>query len=303
MANEVKKKTLHVNERLLEKLPYPADHLPIVRLHNRLDDFQNGELTLHWHSEFQFGLLLRGQLVYQVAQTPQQLKPYIIQPGDGFFVNSKVLHSCRQTAPGSEIFTFGVSPSYFASPLFGELYQHTIAPLLHSSTAFSFFPCRDPCNTAILQLFTAFESLGPGDECYELQSVALLCRIWQKFLAFASPQQALTGKQLPGDPHSSRITRMIDFILTHYQEDLTVDDIARAGRVSRRECFRCFRMSIGQTPAEYLIQHRLSVASYLLITTRKPLSEVSECCGFESASYFSKRFKQRYGISPRQFRG
>ena len=76
--------------------------------------------------------------------------------------------------------------------------------------------------------------------------------------------------------------------------------IAQAGGVSKRECYRRFRALLGQTPLEFLIRHRLTVAFYQLSTTSRPASRVGEACGFPSASYFTKQFKKLFGVSPGQ---
>ena len=95
---------------------------------------------------------------------------------------------------------------------------------------------------------------------------------------------------------------MVRYIQEHYGEPMTVDNIAQAAGISRRECFRCFHELQGKSPTEFLTQYRLSAAAYLLATTSHPISLVASSCGFESGSYFSRLFKARYGKTPREFR-
>ena len=82
----------------------------------------------------------------------------------------------------------------------------------------------------------------------------------------------------------------------------SMDDIAKAAGVSRRECFRCFKELRGESPTVFLTQYRLSIAATQLATTGLPISAIAENCGFESSGYFSRLFKARYGKTPREFR-
>ena len=96
--------------------------------------------------------------------------------------------------------------------------------------------------------------------------------------------------------------QMLDFIHKHYPEPLTVEAIARAAHTNKRECLRCFRSSLSQTPVEYLNRYRLSVAAYLLTSTTQNLASICKQCGFNNVSYFGKLFRQNYGTSPSRYR-
>lgn len=294
-------KTVEINENRSEKIHYPENGFPVIRMQNALDDFFNGEIGYHWHSEFQFGLLLKGELDYCVFRNPISKLHRSLQAGDGFFINSKVLHGYRQTKPGSEIFLFGIPVSFFSSLSFGNAYQKIVLPILHSSVFGAFFPAKEEKNFPILRLFREFHTLDAMDNDYELHSMELLCRIWRQL------SQMLGEISRPGTPKTvftqeQRMNQMLRFVKEHYNESLTVDQIAQAGGVSRRECFRCFQSSIAETPTEYLNSYRLERAAYLLTSTDHNLSAICEACGFNNTSYFGKLFKQRYGTSPGRFR-
>lgn len=53
-------KTADINENLLESFQYPKGEFPVLRTKKSLDEYKQGEISCHWHSEFQFGLLLQG---------------------------------------------------------------------------------------------------------------------------------------------------------------------------------------------------------------------------------------------------
>jgi AraC family cel operon transcriptional repressor len=58
----------------------------------------------------------------------------------------------------------------------------------------------------------------------------------------------------------------------------------------------------GLTPSEIVNRFRIDYAAAQLCTTTKNITEIAEECGFSSLSYFFQRFRERFDISPRQYR-
>ena len=155
-------KKIEVDATLREIPAYTLGEVPIFRWEHRLDDFQTGELNRHWHSEFLFGLVTEGTLDYYYNPTSSHASHATLEKGDGVFVNSGVLHGCRQVTEGSRLFTFGMTPTFFSSPVFGKLYQNIIVPITHCPVRGAFFPGASPENRPLLRLFAQFEKLSPG---------------------------------------------------------------------------------------------------------------------------------------------
>lgn len=109
-------KKIEVDATLREIPAYTLGEVPIFRWEHRLDDFQTGELNRHWHSEFLFGLVTEGTLDYYYNPTSSRASHATLEKGDGVFVNSGVLHGCRQLTGGSRLFTFGMTPAFFFFP-------------------------------------------------------------------------------------------------------------------------------------------------------------------------------------------
>ena len=95
---------------------------------------------------------------------------------------------------------------------------------------------------------------------------------------------------------------MLRFIHTHYAQPVTIDQIAAAAPVSRRVCFRLFQEHLHTTPLEYLTDCRLQNACRRLLQTGESVTQIAYACGLGSSSYFGKRFRERFGCTPAQFR-
>ena len=68
-------------------------------------------------------------------------------------------------------------------------------------------------------------------------------------------------------------------------------DIARAGGVARNTCNNIFQDVFGKSPIEYLTEYRICAAMELL-RKKAAVTDVAMSCGFNTASYFSKIFKE-----------
>ena len=80
--------------------------------------------------------------------------------------------------------------------------------------------------------------------------------------------------------------------------DLSVDDLAADMNLSRVQLYRKVKAVTGSSPVELLRTARLNRAYQLLLTTDKSVSEVAYVVGFTAPSYFTKCFKEEYGMVP-----
>lgn len=84
--------------------------------------------------------------------------------------------------------------------------------------------------------------------------------------------------------------------------DLSVDTLAQQMCTSRSVLNRRVRQLTGTSVAAYVLQIRMQTAKRLLTDTRQPIGEISLACGFDDMSYFSRVFRQTFGVTPSQFR-
>jgi AraC-like DNA-binding protein/mannose-6-phosphate isomerase-like protein (cupin superfamily) len=104
------------------------------------------------------------------------------------------------------------------------------------------------------------------------------------------------------DAGTDRLKSVLAYVNAHYAEPITVADAAKAAHYSAAHFMRFFHAGTGQSFIEYLTDHRLAAAARALLETDTPISDIAQECGFESASYFCRRFKEKYCVSPREYR-
>jgi AraC-like DNA-binding protein len=93
-----------------------------------------------------------------------------------------------------------------------------------------------------------------------------------------------------------RIRLATDFILSHHEQPLQLEDIARAARLSRFHLVRLFRQVLGVTPHAYLLDKRLAVARRMLAQREGDLSEVAMHAGFGSRWSLFRRLQGAGGL-------
>ncbi|WP_270166621.1 AraC family transcriptional regulator [Paenibacillus sp. SYP-B4298] len=92
------------------------------------------------------------------------------------------------------------------------------------------------------------------------------------------------------------------YIRSHYRQPLTYAAMAKSLHYHYNYLTRCMKEIHGITPMEYLLRHRLEQARLLLLKTDWPVARIAEESGFESVSYFCRRFAQRWQRTPLQYR-
>ena len=99
-----------------------------------------------------------------------------------------------------------------------------------------------------------------------------------------------------------RMQKILHFIEKHFSEDITLSDLSASANISKSECSRCFKISMGTTPYKYLTEYRLSKAAQLLVKTNEPVGNIAVAVGFHQMSHFGKCFKEKTGYSPKEYR-
>lgn len=102
-------------------------------------------------------------------------------------------------------------------------------------------------------------------------------------------------------PKRDDISFAIAYICSHYDEKITIEQLAGVCNLSPSCLLRKFKENMKTTPIAYLMDYRLSVASALLHTDKLTIGEVAEKTGFYDQFYFSRCFKKKYQLSPLQY--
>ncbi len=294
-------KTFQIEKNLRENVLYDNDTLPLVVCSDHFDDYLHREWGCHWHDEFELGLVLQGAVEYTIYQEHEQAMVRKIPVGDGIFLNAGCFHSAKGLVPNTVMAGIILPTTFFNTEPFHAIYHQNIYPILKSGIECLAFEQNNPSNSAILSGMKELYEINRTEQTYELRCMEAVCKICRLLVEQVNANKNLLTT-IPKSTQTKRLQKIMTFIHAHYGEHISVDDMARSAAVSRTEVFRCFQAVLRKKPIEYLTEYRLSIAAILLASTDRTLSDISISCGFNSASYFGKVFREKNGVSPQKYR-
>ena len=103
-------------------------------------------------------------------------------------------------------------------------------------------------------------------------------------------------------PATGLMGKAIDYINNNISMDITIDDVCRAVGISKYHFCRQFKAHTKLTVMDYILKTRIILAKSELSKTNLSIADISEKCGFSSASYFCRVFKAEVGCTPLQYR-
>jgi transcriptional regulator GlxA family with amidase domain len=103
-------------------------------------------------------------------------------------------------------------------------------------------------------------------------------------------------------PKNNRISAALGFARDHIAEALTLEHLAEAAGMSRRQFSRAFRAQTGTTPARVVGRLRADIARGRIETTPEPVERIAEAVGFGDAENMRRAFIRIYGQPPQSIR-
>ena len=140
--------------------------------------------------------------------------------------------------------------------------------------------------------------IAEHSEASTLHLIGHLCLFLDALIQSSASRRGSVGTRL----RDFYIQEAVTYIEQNYQRDLTVEEIAGVCKINRSYFSKIFKESMGCTPQEFLIRMRLAKATELMRTTDTAIKDISAVCGYPNQLHFSRAFKKRYGVSPREWR-
>lgn len=135
----------------------------------------------------------------------------------------------------------------------------------------------------------------------QLDQHRLLQRLQQRLEAYESVEASDTGLT-----DQTEQAKSLTIVSQYLQENLgntpNLDDLARIGATNRTSLNHDFQKMYGMTVFDWLREQRLMKAAQLLRTTELSVNEVASRVGYASHAGFTAAFRQRFDISPREYR-
>jgi len=108
-------------------------------------------------------------------------------------------------------------------------------------------------------------------------------------------------KQRKSELSQNTIDRIMEYLKSHFDEDISLDFLAEKYYMSGSYLSRIFKQYTGNNLTDYLIELRMERAKSLLVLGKYKTYEISQMVGYKSDKYFYRVFKQYTGKSPSEY--
>lgn len=286
--------SFETDENQVEKIEGMTVTYPYCMHQRNLTDIL---IPWHWHEELELGYIEQG-----ASRICTVNGEYIIQQGEGFFINSNVMDMKENAVPGCRTLEINhIFHPVFLSGHFKSRFETKYLNPIIQNRQIEVHVLRKNRQTSkqILSNLKKLKVLQNRPDT-EFATRNLLSDSWMLLMEdIKQAQPALTVVHME---NQNRLRSMLACIHSHYQEKLTLARIAGSANISEREALRCFQKNINQSPFEYLISFRLNQAKKLLTETEDSITQISYQCGFSNSAYFGKVFKKAFGMTPLAYR-
>jgi AraC family transcriptional regulator, melibiose operon regulatory protein len=285
----VQVKNFKVDQSLKELTEHRTVVLPIACYETTINQNINGYIPLHWHDEIQFVLIVKGEATFQIND-----EKLVVRESEGLFINSGCLHMAEdKNHSGCVYICLNVSPHFVLSH---ELYTTYVNPYIQATNLpYVYLDAKELWGKNILDAIIKINHLiHQKSPHYEIDITVQLTLMWKNLIVNGIQLEYEQTEMLK----SNRMKQMLNWIHLHYAEKIMLDDIARAGQLSRSECCRYFKRILKKTPLNYVTDYRIQKSLVLLQQPDSNVTDVAYRVGFNSTSYFIDKFRKSMNITP-----
>lgn len=272
--------------------------LPFKTYSGRIDE-NDPIINIHWHNEIEMVIVEDGECDCMI-----NLENYTAKKGNIILIKPLVLHSL--TTPKGKtmdwntiIFDLNILKSAitdgclikYLAPILNN--EHELPKIINSSSL-GYSEILN-CLKSLIKIYSNKE------EAFELELKANLFHLFFLFYKYNLVTKNSSKKEISTETEE-KIKNILNYIHTHYFENISIEDLSQISSFSEYHFMKFFKKHIGMTSIEYINNYRLEKASALLSSTDKSIMEISLDVGFNSVSYFNKLFKNKYKLTPKEFR-
>ena len=255
-------------------------------------------VPLHWHKEMEITLIEEGTAYYNI-----DLENYEFSKGNILFIHPHRLHSLNyeNNIPmkwSTIVFNLDMLKSFSSDAILIKY----LSPLINREHSFPLY-ITDECSGYEEILKTFKQLIRCYTEkyiSYELEIKSLLI----KLLGILYRNNLIIKDSIKANSTQAvdKIKISLNYIHNNYDKQISIKSLAELCSFSEYYFMRFFKKHVGMSCIQYINSYRLEKASQLLLNTSKSILDISFDVGFDNLSYFIKLFKQKYNITPKQFR-
>lgn len=286
---------LEIMQDASEVIHYDSPLIPFAVQKRKLSDYTDMRALSHWHKDIEWIYIKEGQMCYDING-----KNIVLKAGDSLMVNSRQLHfGYDYGRQECHFYVFLFHPDLFECH--PDMVQNFVQPVTENPAIL--FLHLNAATEAAREAAAIFEKLlqtrSTENRTESYRQIGLIYELWA--LMF---EQIGSGVEEDMEDYSEikLQKQMIRYIYRHYQDTLSLEDIAASGNICRSKCCRIFQKYMKQSPVDFLNSYRLEISRRLLSNTSYSVTQIALSCGYNYVSYYSRAFQKKYNESPKEYR-
>ena len=289
-------------DRSSSRISYDNPEYPVSVIYTDLSNADLPDTRWLWHEDIKIVIINNGTA--QINSDDQGLR---LLPGQAVLINRNVMHSIQQFGPDScSYYSITFHPDFILGENSTNMAHKYLDIFSSKNLRFLIFDENVEWHSELLDhLNNAIAANLIKGEGYELTTRGYLCFFWSRLVNHLKNNIDNELEDMPASLDEQRVKRAMSYIREHHVEKISLEDISSVIHVSKSECCRCFKRSIGMTPFEYLMKYRVFEAANLFkdpAHASDSIADVALAVGFNNLSYFSKLFGKYMNCTPRQYR-
>ncbi|MCK0473667.1 AraC family transcriptional regulator [Halalkalibacter sp. APA_J-10(15)] len=269
----------------------------LTTLMERADEGYTG--FFHYHQGIELLFVHEGTGSINVNQ-----KDYEIEPNSLYIFQPFQLHRVTISNPQQYVRTiFHFEPSYFEKKLHSFPYlNHFLTNLWKNKLVEHCYTDSTHFQLLIGLIETSKQVITKKNDNNEYEEEISLLLIQFLLTLKKVVSNKFFMKNTFNTKSTHHIEKIINWIDEHYQEDFELQSLANELHLSKYYISHLFKEYTSYALTDYLMAKRLKEACLLLANTNLPIEIVGIKVGIHDASYFTKFFKKRMGMTPRKYR-
>ncbi len=273
-------------EPIFENGKYGDIYLPIrMFLDSR---YKGNDVFPHMHKAIEILCMLRGSMNIVINN-----ESYDVLEEDIILINSDDVHMI--IGEDAEYYVLQIEPEIFCS------YGIDICQYMPKTK--KVIGSEEETNRALVKWIK--EAFSHAQEYGKVARIAVLSDIFGMFsliMAYSKQVNETTEESKAEQKAIARLKDIFGYVEAHYDEDITVDEMAEHVHLTKTYFCRFFKQSMGMTFIDYLNRYRCNKVEEMMRDTDLSITAIASQAGFKNISYFNKIYKKIRGESPSKSR-
>ncbi len=250
----------------------------------------------HSHRTFEYSLLTRGEMLYQVEDTE-----IVLGPGDAVIIPSDMQHRWRVTKEDSTVFGFMLYISCHGEGARQQLNQLRQSITRHKYHIGGFKELADVVERIIA---SAMKKSGYLEEKIRCLSREAYVEMFSALMPSPTISRVQTqpARQLRGSDPRNLVESVIFFVNDNSHRMLQPAEVGRRMGLSINHLNSILKKYDGRSLGQIIWDRKVFLACNLLDNSNRQIKDIAASLGIEDVDYFCRRFKKSQGLSPSDYR-